>query len=224
MRRSDRRTIVISALLGLAAVAGCSDTASGPTGGTGYARAFVTDDASASAAPPAAPAPAPAPAPSATSDYAGTISGRMSVSVSADGETWYDLGSPAEVSLDAHAAGNGASVTGDVTVPAGTYAYVRLTLSGASATVDAGSQFGPITLTADVDVMIGSGAEVVIEKQVPVFTISAGSDVRTDIVFDLNSELWLDGDAVQAHNASGQDVESSSTAGTKTSPRGDTVQ
>jgi hypothetical protein len=202
------------------AVAGCSDSASGPDGsGDGFAQAMVNDDPN-STTPSSSAAPAFRIAGSSESaQYEGTISGNMSVAMSADGEVWYDLGTPNGIAVEAQSTGSGTNVHGEVRVPAGTYARVRLIMEDASATIDAGATIGGVQFDAEVDVLLGNGGEIVIEKEVSTFTVSAEASTRIEIAFDLNSEAWLTAQNVENESASGQEVQEASRARTRSRDR-----
>ena len=203
--------------------AGCSDSATGPDGsGDGYAHALVTDNPN--SMNPSAAGPAFHVSGSAESaSYNGTISGNMNVAISADGQVWYDLGSLNGIAVQAQSTGSGTNVHGEVQVPAGTYARVRLTMQGAKATIQAGAVIGGLTLTSDVEMQLGSGGTIVIEREVSTFAVSVDAAARTEIVFDLNSELWITAENVQQEEASEEEVESAGRADTRNRPR-DTVQ
>jgi hypothetical protein len=211
------------ALIGAAACSD-SDAVLGPDGsGDGFVRALVVDQpsSSTSSAPSASYAPA---AGEETSSFSGTVSGQFSVAVSADGVVWYSLGSPNGVAVSVQSTGDSTDVHGEVKIPAGTYARVRLIMRNAHANLEAGSKIGGLTLTTDVEVSIGGGGEIVIEKQIPAFTVSANASTRTEILFDLNSEIWLNQQNAEDGEASGPEVRDSTDARTRQSPRGDTPQ
>lgn len=210
-----------AAALGLAlALLGCSESL-GPDGsGTGFARALVSDDPSSTTPQAAASAPTFAIAGgSGSGGYTGTISGDVAVAISADGVVWYSLGSPNGTTVQLQASGGGADVHGEVTVPAGTYARVRLILRDAHMRIHAGSQIDGITLTADAQVSLGSGGEIVIEKRVPAFRVRADASVRTEILFDLNSERWMTRDNVESGTADEAEMQDNTTGRTRETPR-----
>lgn len=218
MRHGMRLTRAAALLVGLGmiGVSGCGDDGTSPEG-EGFAQAIVSDNPN-STTPQAYPALHIAGS-SGSSQYTGTISGNFSVAVSADGTVWHNLGSPNGITVQAQSTTNTTNVHGEVTIPAGTYARVRLTMSNARATVDAGGQIGGITLDADIEVTVAAGGEVVIEKQVQPFTVSGDASVRTEILFDLNSELWLTEQNAQDGDASGEEVDSATESRTRESAR-----
>lgn len=219
LMRASRAILPAAAML---IVAACSD-ASGPDGsGDGFAQAMVSDDPS-STSPSASAAAFRIAGNSATAQYTGEISGNMSVAISADGETWYDLGTPNGITVQAQSTGSGTNVHGEVQVPAGTYARVRLTMENARATINNGAVIGGITVNGNLQMQLGGGSEIVIEKEVSTFTVSADATTRTEIVFDLNSEVWVTEENVENESASGQEVQNASRADARSEPR-DTQQ
>lgn len=205
MNTCDHRDLTATLLvLGVAALgtAGCGESSvSGAQQGSMSAQ--VTDD-------PATSGFAGHGASLQAARSAGSFSGSMRadarVQVSADGSTWVDLDSPRSVTLDLQSSGSTTTVHSTATVSTGTYTRVRLILDNADATVRSGSTIGSTTLSADVQVSIGSGGQVIIEKQVEPVTVSAES--QTSVVFDLNSEIWMTEDNVQAQAVSESEIES----------------
>jgi hypothetical protein len=190
-----KKSRVVSVGLALAVVAACGDdNGTGPD--LGRAEAFVVDDPSTASLARAGAGPSFG---GAAPLFSGSIAGDVQVAVSADGETWVNLGSPGDIAIQLQTAGTGTTVHGEVDVPVGTYTRVRLTFGGAEARLAAGSTFGNITLATQVDVtMGGSDSEVVIERTVSPFTISA--DARTVFTVDLNTEAWLTDQSVTAQS------------------------
>ena len=93
-------------------------------------------------------------------------------------------------------------------MPVGTYAHVRLTLRGAQARIAAGGSVGGITLSSELSLTLGgSDAQVVVQKQVQPFQISAGT--RTAIVFELNSETWATAQNAQDRMVEDAEVQTS---------------
>lgn len=133
--------------------------------------------------------------------YGGTLSGMAEVAISTNGQTWVSLGAPASFNLQLQSTGNGAILKTTVSIPVGSYAHVRLTLSGASASVSGivgGTTYG------NAHVAIGGGT-VVIEKQVQPITVTESSVVR--VLFDVNSELFITSQAVQSGTAAAAAVQ-----------------
>lgn len=146
---------------------------------------------------------------------AGTFSGSLTtdakVEISADGEAWIDLGSPARVTVDLQSSGDETTVHSNVVVPATTYTRVRLTLSGGQANIDAGALLGGVTFNSALSIQVGgSDNHVVIEKEVTPFTVTADTHAR--IIFDLNSEGWVDEENADDETADDQEVEENATA------------
>lgn len=138
--------------------------------------------------------------------FSGSMTADARVQMSADGSTWVDLDSPRNVDLSLQSSGSATTVHSSADLSTGTYAHIRLVLSNADATVASGSTIGNTTLSADVQVSIGSGGQVIIEKQVEPITVSADSE--TTLVFDLNSEVWVTEDNVQAQAVSESEIAS----------------
>lgn len=126
--------------------------------------------------------------------FQGDFQGEAQVQVSVDGQTWLDLGSAQSVDV-ALQSGNEAVVHASANVPAQAFSRVRLVLRNARATVLAGSSIGGALIDVDVQITVAGGGEFVIEKSLSL-SVSAGS--QTTLVFDLNSEQWIDQTAVQA--------------------------
>ena len=137
--------------------------------------------------------------------YTGTLRGRAQMELSADGAAWVSAAPPSSVALALQSTASGTSFNTAASIPAGTYAYVRLVFSpGATATVTGtigGTSYGAAAVT------LGSGP-LVIEKHVTPVTVSAGS--RLTVAWDLNSELWLTPAAMSAHAVAASAIEAAS--------------
>ena len=217
MRHLIRNATAIAVLMPLT-LAACSDDGTGPGDGNGYARAVMMDDPDVTSQH--ATAPLLFLSRSGAAAYTGEFTGTAQIAISADGATWIDLGSPAQVTVDAQSSGNETVVHGEATVPAGTYTRIRVTFEGMNIQLDAGSTIGGLTLTAGATIVVGGAdGEVVIEKQVSGFTVAADASARTDVVFDLNSEAWVTESAVTGGVVSDAEVRSQSAAWTRTGTR-----
>ncbi len=144
---------------------------------------------------------------SSSSTYSGTLSGNVQAQISMDGSTWYSLGQPSNVSVALQSTTNATQLTTNASIPVGTYAYARLVFSN-GATAQATGTIGG-TSYSNVSISLGSG-QVIIEKQIQPFTVSAGSTVS--LVWDLNSELWLTGTAAQSRTTTATAVQAASYA------------
>lgn len=205
MNRQHKLLRALSLLMVPAALAACSDDATGP-GGMGSVSAEIQDGTSASGVPSAA---APAPEPAAGS-FAGTASGSAQVWIYSDAEGWIALGSPTNATLQMQSSDK-TTVYGSASVPAGSYTRVRLVLDGFHANIAAGGILGGLTLTAGVSItMGGSDGRVEIEKSVTPFTVSAQSS--TSIGFDLNSEAWVTEQSAQSKAAADAEIQSAASA------------
>lgn len=201
------KTIAQLTLIGmLGFVAGCSDN--DPID-AGSASAVLTDDAGSSSALRESDSSAGMAV--SQNSFSGTFSSDAQVSISAEGATWVDLGSPASAQVALQSSGDETTVHANAVVPAGTYTRVRLILSGGEANIDAGAVLGGITFTGSVSMSVGgTDNEVVIEKTVDPFTVTADSHVR--ILFDLNSELWVNQQNAEDEEVEDEEVEDSTTA------------
>lgn len=139
------------------------------------------------------------------SSYSGTLTADAQVQVSADGSTFVDLGPPRQVTIQLQSADGSTSVHSDVAVDAETYSHIRLVLEGAEATLDAGSEIGTLVLDASIALDVGSGSQVVIDKEVDV---DITADSQTTLVFDLNSEAWITEENAEAEAVAASEVES----------------
>ncbi|MFB6368652.1 MAG: DUF4382 domain-containing protein [Gemmatimonadota bacterium] len=193
-------------------VAACSDGApTGPGSQSGSASATLTDDpntASGSLQPSFSLASTDH---SGSASYSGHMEADVKVQVSADGQAWTDVNEQAASNsrVDFHSSSE-TTVASNASVDAGTYSHVRVVMENTSATIDSGSSFGAstggLTLSADVNLTVGSDGRVVIEKQVGDFEISA--DSNTTITVDLNSDTWVNQDNVEARAVSSSEIES----------------
>lgn len=133
--------------------------------------------------------------------YTGTLTGNVEAQISMDGNTWYSLGQPSNVSVALQSTTTATQLTANAAIPVGTYAYARLVFSSGAQAQATGTIGG--TSYSSTTVSLGSG-QVIIQKQIKPFTVSAGSTVS--IVWDLNSELWLTSTAAQSHTATAAEV------------------
>lgn len=189
--------------------AACGDDATGPDGGT--ATAVVHDDPSSGSASVEPDFSQIRAAATSEGSYSGELRANVTVQISADGEAWTDVYSRATGSseVDLQTSTETTLVT-DASVEAGTYSYVRVVLQSPSVELNSGSTIsgstGDLTLDADVSLALGSDGQLVIERQVAQFEITADSDAR--IATDLNSEAWIDQESVEAGAVSSSEVQS----------------
>jgi hypothetical protein len=205
MRPLASRAKILALIPILSALSACGDDDPVSPGTVGRAQAIVRDDPDRAAALVAAAtigeAPFAAPA------YSGSFTSNTNVAISADGQTWVDLGSPNGITIKLHSR-DSTTVHGEVDVPVGTYAHVRVTLRTAQARIAAGGSVGGITLATELSLTLGgSDAQVVVQKQVQPFQVSAGS--RTAIVFELNSEAWATAQNAQDRMVDDAEVQAS---------------
>jgi hypothetical protein len=143
------------------------------------------------------------PAPTDSINYDGILSGTVQVEIFSDANGWVVLGSTEQVNF-AIFCEEAALVAGDAAVEADSYTQVRLTLTDFEASVLAGAVVGGITYNSDFVVALGSGDPVVIEKSVTGFAVADGGS--TELIFDLNTEVWLDADILTAGVVTAADV------------------
>ena len=193
------RLVYPGLVLGIA-LASCSDSTA--SGELGRAEGLVQDS------------------PGGTSTISGSLAGNVHVSLSADGLTWVDLGSPNGITVPLQVAGSATTVHGEVDAPAGTYSRVRLTFEGVTARALSGSTVQGTTLTADANASLGgSDGRVEVVIPVPGFTVDADAQVQRTIVFDLRSALWLTLAALQAGTVLDAALQGAVLASTRVDPR-----
>lgn len=203
-----RYTTIAAVLAILGTTAACSDN-DPVEARPGSASAVITDDASSSGAFQSDEGSAYRS--EGASTFSGSLNADAEVAISADGQTWIDLGSPTRVNVALQSSGDETAVHTNASVPATTYSRVRLTLSGGQANVDAGALLGGITFSSALAIRVGgSDNRVVIEKEVQPFTVTADAHAR--IIFDLNSEGWVDKENAEDETAEDEEVEDSATA------------
>lgn len=207
-RHGQSGSTLLPGVLLIFGLAGCGDDSTGPE--TGRAEAFVGDDPG-SAATMALLAGEPADGSSGASlTFTGTAAGDFQASVSADGNTWIDLGSPNGITVQLQSSGKGTTVHGAQTVPAATYARARLILRDVEITVNAGSQVDGVTLETDAKLDLALDEELVLEREVGPVTATVDSGI--EVLFDLNAEAWLTAEAVTTGTLSESQVAASVTA------------
>jgi hypothetical protein len=146
------------------------------------------------------PAGHTSPTPTDTMSYAGTVSGSTQVEIYSTTGGWQSLGAATDAAFLIYC-WNAAVPFVDVSVPTGTYSRVRLTLTGYEALITAGAVIKGVSYTDELTIALGTGgSSVVIEKDVTPFSVTTSNDLS--IIFDLNSELWLNGGVVAAGSAS----------------------
>lgn len=214
MRLTDTVTTTLKTVAALAlivpAAAACSDDATGPDGGT--VSATVHDDPSSGSAAEGASFSRISAAESSDGSYSGEVEADVTVQVSADGSTWTDVageGSSQSQVVDLQVDSE-TTVASEASVEAGTYSHVRIVMESPSASLNGGGTItgsaGDVTLDADLTLDLGSDGQVVVEKEVADFEISA--DSNTTITTDLNSEAWITPNSVEAGAVSSSEIES----------------
>lgn len=210
MNRSLQRHgygILAMAVAVLATTAACDDEATGPDG-EAQMTVVATDDPGSQTASAATLVLAGFLPQDGQASYSGEMTAEAQVQVSADGETYVDVGPPQQVSLELQSTDGQASIHTDAGVDADSYSSVRLVLGNAEASIDAGSEIGTMVLDAALTLDIGSGSDVVIEKQA---TVEVESGSETTLVFDMNSEAWITEENAQAQAVAASEIESATT-------------
>lgn len=200
IRRTFVRMFVVAGLLGVFAACG-DDDGTGPEG-PGNVSAVAVDDGDEAAGTAGAARTAGASARQQV--FTGTFEGDLQVEISTDGETWTELGSAQSVSVDLQV-GEEATIHGGTEVSAGNYRNIRLVMSGASATLEAGGDVGGTPIDSQTTVSVAGGSEVTIEAEVFPFTVDAENDMT--IVVDLEAEDWITAGTIDSENASATAVE-----------------
>jgi hypothetical protein len=168
-----------------------------PEPGFGLVDAIVHDSSS------VLPAGQTEPAPTDSINYDGILSGTALIEIFSDADGWVVLGATQQVSF-AIFCEEAALVAGDAAVEADSYTQVRLTLTDFEANVLAGAVVGGVTYNSDFMIALGSGDPVVIEKSVSGFAVADGGS--TELIFDLNTEVWLDADIITAGEVAAAEV------------------
>lgn len=194
-----RRRSVFGALLLGVALTSCDD----PTGtGLGRAESLIQDS------------------PTGSPTITGSLAGNVFASLSSDGLTWVDLGSPNGITIPLQLSATATTVHGEVDAPVGTYTRVRLVFDGVIARLQSGSTIGGTTLTSDVNLPLG-GTDQRVEVIVPVpsFTVEPEASVQRTVVFELRSALWLTVPALQAGTVQDAALQGAVLASTRLDPR-----
>lgn len=191
-------------------LAACSDDG-GVTGTTrGEVSASMTDDPSSTSGSLARAAFLDLLGLQSSGSFSGTMSSDARVEIRTRSGTWVDLGSVSSADLEMQSEGGEARIASGTSLDAGSYTAVRLTLENATMTVDAGSSIGGILLDADIDVVVGGDDErVVIQKTID---LDVDADTQTSVVFDLNSEAWMDSSTAESQTAADSEVQAAATA------------
>lgn len=201
--RNSLGTAAMLALL-LPFTAACGDDEpTGPGDDEGTARAVVTDDPNAAGTASVSPDGSSFSQSFSGATFDGTFTGQVRAEVSADGETWVDLGPAQSVSV-AMQSGQETEIHAAASVPARTYSRVRLVVSNGQATVVSGT-VGTLPITAQVQITVDGGSEFTIEKPM---NVDIDADSETTVVFDLNSENWIDEANVSSQTATAAEVAS----------------
>ena len=190
-----KRTVALafsaSAVLGLSA---CGDS-TGPDG-PGLVDVVMHDG---SAQPMMGPSAA------AGDTYSGTFKGEVKVEISTNGQTWIDVAPPTSATVNLQSEGR-TTVRSEAEVAGGSYSHIRITLHGATATLNVGARIGGATLGTAANISIGGGSDVVVEREIFPFTLDA--DVEMVLSVDLNSEAWVSQQSVTSGTAASSTIQS----------------
>lgn len=187
-------TLPIAAVAAL--VAGCGDDPAGPVDGA--MEGAVVDE------------------PAASSSYSGNVAGDFQFSVSEDGETWVDVGTPNGITLLLQD-GASTSLHGSQEAVTGSFTRIRMLVRSAEVTVDAGSTIGGTTYSSDMKLDLAQTEDLLVVRDIS--SPAVESDEAVLVTFDLNSESWLTTDAVNAGVVSNADVDAAVTTSTSVVPR-----
>lgn len=145
--------------------------------------------------------------------FSGTMNADARVELRTEGGTFVDVGSVSSTDLSMQSDGGEIRVASGTRVDAGSYTAVRLTLENATMTVDAGSTIGGAVIDADIDIAVGGDDNTVqIEKSL---NLNVDGDTETTVLFDLNSESWVNQTTANAGAASDSEVQAAATAFTR---------
>lgn len=192
-----RRSVLAALFLGM--LTSCDD----PTGtGLGRTESLIQDS------------------PTGSPTITGSLAGNVFASLSSDGLTWIDLGSPNGITIPLQLSATATTVHGEVDAPVGTYTRVRLVFDGVTARLQSGSTIDGTTLTSDVNLPLG-GTDQRVEVIVPVpsFTVEPEASVQRTVVFELRSYLWLTVTALQAGTVQDAALQGAVLASTRLDPR-----
>ena len=186
-------------VIGTSILVGCGD----PTAeGSGRAEALIYDT------------------PAGAATVTGTLQGNIFASLSPDGTTWTDLGSPNGITVNLQSASSSTTVHGEQDAPTGSYRRVRLVFDGVTVRLLAGSTVGGTILENDVTIALGgSDDRVEVVVVVPDFTVEADPGVQRTIIFELSSQVWLTTAALQAGRVEDAEIQAAMTATTQVDPR-----
>lgn len=208
LHKGIKSLMVLSLCAGLAAGCGEGDDPTGNGNGngeTGSVQAAMTDGGSSNAVVSGDRQAALL----SSATFSGSMTSTAHVEIYSETRGWVQLGSPNRVTMQMQS-GSETTVHASSQAEADTYTRVRLVLDDADATIEAGSVIGSVTLDGNVQIRVGgSDGRVTIEKSVSSFTVSANSSTR--LVFDLNSEAWVDSQSAESETASDAEVQSATT-------------
>lgn len=192
MPRWKKRVSMVALVATGALLGGCGDDPAGPV--EGAMEGAVVDS------------------PDAASNYSGDMSGNFQFSVSEDGETWVDVGTPNGITLILRDESE-TSLHGAQEAVTGSFTHVRMMIRAAEITVAAGSEIDGTTFTSQMKVDVAQAADLIVERQISSPTVN--SDEAVLVTFDLNSEAWLTADAVNDGQVSNAAVEAAVTTSTE---------
>jgi hypothetical protein len=186
------------AVAAAAVLGACSDAtgASGSGNATMQVSAIGDDNgATASAAPASGQAPR-----FATTTASGTVDFRARVYVQTQTGGWVELTNNAAQHAVVDASGRaGAVVLATSHVAAGSYARVRVVFEQVNATLSGSLQISTGLLSGSVSVDTQGDGSITVERQV---SVTANADATTNLLIDLNSDVWLNQASATTHTVS----------------------
>ncbi len=139
----------------------------------------------------------------------GVLKGKMDIEVSRDGQTWYSLGAPSDVTLALQSTNSRFVLSGKKDMPTGTYSHVRINFNSAGFVIAAGSVVNGTTLTSDVHMRMGDTGSGVARPNVTPFKLEAGKEAA--IIVELNTEKWLTVSNLESRQVPKESVEHNTT-------------
>ncbi|MFQ5690090.1 MAG: hypothetical protein ACE5HQ_07450 [Gemmatimonadota bacterium] len=122
--------------------------------------------------------------------FHGELDARVELLLSKDGESFVTLGAPAPLRVALQDPDVRSPFGAPASVPAGTYAYVRLVLHSATVVLWSGSRIGAVDLPRDAALTLAEGADAIIDRRLTIpLRVLAGAGVT--LTLDFNSEAWV---------------------------------
>ncbi len=139
--------------------------------------------------------------------FHGRLTGRLQLFISRFGREWQPLGASTPVDLGLQVEGADRELHGLTSVPAGSYAYVRLVAVDAAADLELGALIDGARLD-ETRLDLGIAGELVAEVRLGT-PIEIGAGSVTTLGLDLNAEGWMSAENVAGGSIPATDVETS---------------